>query len=130
MKKKLTIIIFIFLLLFLGFVVSTFFVIYQGVVGNCRQAQNKYHLNCREFLIALIKDEKNTFKSRNHAIWALGQLADKKSAPYLRTLQSTLPPQEKCAQDKYLCRFEIEKALNWSQNGNITSWMYSGFKQQ
>jgi len=75
-------------------------------------------------LIELIKSENHSFKEKNNAVWALGQLADKQALSFLNDIVKTASDEKPCNPDKYLCRYEVEKAIKWCTQGNITSWMY------
>lgn len=88
------------------------------------KAQNGYKEDCVGSLIKLVQSENKTFREKNSAIWALGQLADKEALPFLYELEKSLPEQEKCSYDSYLCKYEVQKAIKWCEKGNITSWMY------
>jgi len=72
----------------------------------------------------VVKSENKPFRKRNSAIWALGQIADKKALPFLNELSSSLPEGEKCKYDQNLCRYEVQKAIKWCDEGNLTNWMY------
>lgn len=105
-------------------VTASFYRIYSGVKTNCLKAKEEFGGECQEALIKLIKAENHSFQERNSAVWALGQLADKKALLFLEDLNKSLPVQDKCRYKEYLCKYEIEKAIKWSREGNVTSWMY------
>ena len=109
--------------LFLIFICGSFFIIYQGVKTTCLKAKEDYKENCVNALIKYIQSNNKTFRDKNSAIWALGQLADKKTLPFLYELNKSLPERKKCSGD-YLCKYEIKKAIKWCETSNITSWMY------
>ena len=104
--------------------VYSFFRIYEGVRSACLKAQNEYQEDCVDSLIKYIRSDNHTFRTRNSAIWALGQLADKKALSFLYDLDKSLMEQKKCSYDDYLCKFEIQKAIRWCEKGNVTNWMY------
>ena len=104
----------------------SFLVIYSGVKTNCLKAQNEYKEDCVDSLMRLVKAENKTLREKNSAIWTLGQLADKKALPLLYELEKSLPEQGRCGYDKFLCKYEVEKAIKWCEKGNITNWMYRG----
>lgn len=114
------------LLILLPFLALVFtnYQIYKNVKNNCVLAKNKYKENCVDALIKFIKSDDETAREKNSAIWALGQLTDKAALPVLYDLDKSLPEQEKCSYDKYLCKYEVEKAIRWCEKGNITGWMY------
>lgn len=107
-------------LLFLDY---TFFVIYQNVKSECLKAQAIYRVDCTESLISIIQSDKHSFKEKNTAVWALGQLADKRALPVLRSFYTgAVAPKESTGQS--LSQYELRKAIGWCERGNVTSWMY------
>jgi len=98
-------------------------VIYQDVKATCLKAQREYEEDCVNSLIKLVQSDKKTFRERNTAIWALGQLADKRALPALKSLYTgKIPPKESFSQT--LSQYELKKAIQWCEKGNATSWMY------
>jgi len=125
MKKKTVFLSVIAILIFASALfIYSFFVIYKDVKVVCLKAQNEYQEDFVSSLIKYIQEDKNSFRTRNSAIWALGQLADKEALPFLYELDNSLPAQEKCSYNEYLCKYEVEKAIRWCEQGNITNWMY------
>ncbi|OGF99572.1 hypothetical protein A2Y99_04370 [Candidatus Gottesmanbacteria bacterium RBG_13_37_7] len=112
------------LFLFIVSIFYTFYIIRRDVYKTCRQAKVLSGKNCVQSLIALIRSDTNSYRSRNTAIWALGQLADKNALPFLYELYQSLPEQKKCPYDQFICKYEVQKAIKWCERGNITSWMY------
>ncbi len=125
MKKKVVFLSVVSILALILFFYS-FFRIYQGVKTACLKAQNEYQEDCAGSLIKYAQSGSNTFRARNSAIWALGQLADEQALPFLYELDKSLPEQEKCKHEDYLCKYEVQKAIKWCEKGNLTSWMYRG----
>ena len=112
------------LVLFAIFVIVTFSSIYFGVKEACLLAKSEFPGDCQTALVQYIESKNHTIREKNTAIWALGQLADTRSVEFLEELEDLIPPSEKCQHDKHPCSYEIQKALKWSRNGNMTSWMY------
>ena len=106
----------------------SFYSIYRGVKANCLKAKSEYRQDCVSSLINFAQSENYTFRERNSAIWALGQIADKEALPFLYELNRSLPGEEKCSYDRYLCKYEVQKAIKWCERGNLTSWMYKNHK--
>jgi len=125
-KKKRNLFIFLVAPLIIGLAIIfyTFFVIYQGVKNNCLEAQKEFNKDCVSSLMAVVKSEKASFRVKNSAVWTLGQLADKKALPFLTELNQSSPKQEKCKLDQNICKYEVEKAVKWCNEGNLTNWMY------
>ena len=81
-KNLISYIIGIGLLLFLFVFLITCTQIGYDVNKECELAQNKYGGQCADALIGLISDESSQL-GKNSAIWALGQLGDKKALSFL-----------------------------------------------
>jgi hypothetical protein len=125
MIKKIGFMMLLSLVIMLIFSVLSFFTIYKQVKSNCQQAQYTYGGGCLEALIKVVQDDKANIRQKNSAVWALGQLADKQALPVLEKLYQELPIQNQCRYSEYICRYEVEKAIRWCRQGNVTSWMYS-----
>lgn len=111
------------ILLIIATIVS-FFSIYSGVKKACLMAKKEFSRNCQSVLVQYIESENYSFRKRNKAIWVLGQLADQESVSFLEKLNSSVPVSSHCDYGQTICSYEIEKAIKWSRNGNLTSWMY------
>lgn len=109
--------------LFIIFAITSFYRIYSGVKSNCLKARKEFGGECWEALTKVIQSENHNFRERNSAIWALGQIADKESLPFLEDINRS-SPEGKCNHEKFLCKYEVEKAIKWCREGNVTSWMY------
>lgn len=106
-------------LLFL--LVITCLLIGSDVKKQCQEAKREYGDDCVEALIRLVNDEKKDFRTRNSAIWALGQLGDRRA---LSTLQkyytSNIPPKESLF--KTISQYELKKAIELTSGGfNLTA---------
>lgn len=72
-------------------------------------------------LIAFVSSEKHSFQERNIAVWALGQLGDKRALPALEKYYTGQP----CDHSKYLCQRELKKAIKLLRGGkNLTAWIW------
>jgi len=110
----------IFLLIIISFIWIRF-----DVKVKCIDAKREYGGNCVNALINLLDDEKQSIRSKNSAIYVLGQLADKRALIILQKLYTGDIP-EKESLYKTISQYELKKAINWCNEGNITSWMYGG----
>ena len=90
------------------------------------QAKEEYNQDCMNSLVLLIKSDAHSQKVKTHAVWALGQLADKRAIPHLQEFQIDNGCKEDPKKSK-LC-YEILKALKWCEHGNATSWMYKNME--
>lgn len=95
-------------------------IIGEDVKKWCLVAQDKYQDNCTAALSAYLEDERNDYKSRNSAIWALGQLGDKSALPVLEEYYTGKIP-DKESLNKGISQYELKKAINLCKGGfNIT----------
>ncbi len=113
--------------------VSLFFLFFMitGVwIGHeakrlCQEAKWEYKkTDCVEALIATLDDEKQGYRTRNHAIWALGQFGDERALPVLQKYYTgNIPDREPL--DETISQYELKKAVNLANGGtNIISWMW------
>jgi hypothetical protein len=80
--------------------------------------------NCVDALAMTLDDERQGYRTRNQAIWALGQLGDQQA---LMTLQkyytAQIPDREPL--DKMISQYELQKALRLVQGGpNILALLW------
>lgn len=108
---------------------SGFFSLFYTVRKTCNSAREKHRGKCQMALVAVLEDEKSTPKEKNDAIWALGQMADSESLPALQKIYVGKVSEGREPLDEVVSQYEIEKAIRWCKNGNVTSWMYGGLKK-
>lgn len=96
------------------------------VKTQCQDAKREYGGDCTEALISLLKDDDKGFGARNSAVWALGQLGDRRALPVLQSFYTgNIPAREPL--DKSISQYELKKAVNLTSGGlNITAffWRY------
>ncbi len=91
----------------------------------CQEAKWGYQkTDCVEALINTLEDENQGCRTRNHAIWALGQLGDSRA---LRILQKhytgNIPNREPL--DETISQYELKKAINLTSGGvNLAAWTW------
>jgi hypothetical protein len=109
-----------FSIIFLLFVMGCVW-IGNGVKKQCQDAKREYDGNCQQALIKLLSDEDKSFRVRNSAVWALGQLGDNKALPVLQSYYTgNIPAKESL--EKSISQYELKKAINLCSGGfNITS---------
>jgi hypothetical protein len=112
--------------IFLLLVVVTFSWIGYEVKQQCKDAEREYGKDCVASLMALLDDEKKSFRDRNSAIWALGQMGDKKALPTLQSYYTgDIPNREPL--DKTISQYELKKAIGLVNGGmNITAFFWRG----
>jgi hypothetical protein len=110
----------------LFFIIGTTWIGFE-VKSHCREAQRAYGGDCVESLIALLKDENRGFRERNSAIWALGQLGDRRALSALESFYTgNIPAKESL--DKTISQYELKKAVNLTSGGlNLGAFVWRGF---
>ena len=111
------------LLLILAFIAIIYMIIFTEVRNTCDRAIAAYQKDCVDSLVLVLESEDKSVKEKNDAIWALGQIADKRALPVLEKLYTGEIP-EREPLDKVISQYEIEKSIHWINEGNWTSWMY------
>ena len=119
-------------IVFVGIGAIPVFLVFMMVMQSdiraiCANAKIQYGESCVPSLMKLVEDESAPYRQRNKAIWALGQLREQKALPVLEELYSGEIP-EKESLDGGISQYELEKAIRWINDGNVTSWMYTGIK--
>ncbi len=98
--------------------------IYSSVKKYADEARAIYGGETVPALIALLEDESAPFEKRNSAIWALGQIGDKRALPVLKkydTDEQQKPPYDST---KYIVQYSVEKAIRQLNEISVTRWMY------
>ena len=100
--------------------------IYSGVKMRCDDARHEFGGDSVEALMALIESDSSSFKEKNNAIWALGQLGDRRAVLFLEKLitdEEQPPPYDS---SKYIVQYSVRKALRSCKGGepHLTKWMY------
>ena len=76
-----------------------------------------------EALICRVEDANESLREINHAVWALGQLGDRRALPALRKHYTGQP----CDHAKELCQRELAKAIRLIDGGiNAAAWIWRG----
>jgi len=96
-----------------------------SVEEKCKVAQGKYLGDCVDALIETLDDGDNSYRERNGAIWALGQLGDKRAMETVEKYYTgDIPSRE--PYDEGLSQYEMKKALNLINGGiNLTHPVWS-----
>lgn len=99
----------------LFFVISVSWIEYD-LKSQCREAEREYGGDCTEALIKLLDDGQKSFRSRNSAIWALGQLGDSRALPVLQKYYTGNIPERESLY-KTVSQYELKKAINLAGGG-------------
>jgi hypothetical protein len=94
------------------------------VKNMCQNAEREYSGDCVEALMTQLEDENRGFRARNDAIWALGQLGDRRALPVLQSYYTGKIP-DKEPLDKTISQYELKKAVNLTGGGfNISALIW------
>lgn len=111
--------------LLLVFVITCSWIGFE-VKNVCREAKRQYGGDCVEGLISQLEDERRGYGDRNDAIWALGQLGDKRALLILNKYYTGEIP-EREPYDGGISQYELKKAVNLAGGGtnvSATFWRY------
>jgi hypothetical protein len=104
------------------FFISTSLIIRNQIKMTCEIAKKNYSGDCVEALIGMVSDEEVIYSSRNSAIWALGQLGDKRALQVLEKFYKGSVPMEREPWNGTLSQHELKKAIKLLDGGvNLTS---------
>lgn len=98
--------------------------IFSGVQKIAREAQAAYSGEPVVALIARVEDDQASFEQRNSAIWALGQIGDKRALPVLEGLDTDEVQHPPYDSTSYIVQYSVEKALKQINGFTVTKWMY------
>jgi len=112
--------------IFLSFFFVTSVWIGYEAKSLCQNAKWQYGGDCIEALIAQLNDERQGFRARNHAIWALGQFGGSRALPVLQKYYTgNIPDREPL--DGTISQYELKKAIELANGGlNIIAWLWRG----
>ena len=88
----------------------------SGVREFSEKAQTHFPGDRNTALIAMVECGSCRMSDRNHAVWALGQIADQRALQILEKHYTGKP----CNHQRTLCQYELEKALRLVRSGHNT----------
>jgi len=86
-----------------------------GVRGESSRAVARFGGDRVEALIAEVDCETCDIRDRNHAVWALGQLTDKRALPVLYKYYTGNP----CEHRTQICQYELSTAIKWTEGNSF-----------
>ncbi|MFA5128659.1 MAG: HEAT repeat domain-containing protein [Patescibacteria group bacterium] len=94
------------------------------VKKRCELAQSRYGGECVDALMSQVADESDRY-GKNDAIWALGQLGDKKALPFLETYDNRQPLLDRESWNEGISQYELRKAIKLLKSGfNISAFIW------
>ncbi|MCK4891932.1 MAG: hypothetical protein KAS78_04645 [Candidatus Pacebacteria bacterium] len=111
------------------FFLLTFFVsanlIGDEAENRCKIAQKEYRGDCVETLMKLIEDETVEYGEKNSAVWALGQLGDKRALLFLQKYYTGYDNNHRIKYDEAISQYELYKAIKLLDDGfNATAFIW------
>ena len=104
--------------------------IHSRVETTVRSAQSRYAGDAVEALITLIEFDSATFREKNRAIWALGQIGDNRALPVLEQLDTGEIQEKPYDPSAYIVLYSVRKAIKQIQSDfSLTRWMYTDLRQ-
>ena len=99
----------------------------SSVEAVCRQAGAQDRQTCVDVLMAELESgAESGFARQNQIIWTLGQLADPKALPVLRSLYTGEPCELPCDPSTHICQYELEKSIRWCRG---EAWIMRGLRR-
>ena len=90
-------------------------IIGRGVYRESQKAMAQFGGGRAEALIALVDCQTCSLHDRTQAVWALGQLRDKRSLPVLYKYYTGGP----CNHELQICQNELSKAIRWTEGNEF-----------
>jgi len=108
----------------LAFILVAFFIVCLSIRSGVKEisavAVREYPGDRVEALIAFVESTDHSLKQRNLAVWALGQISDRRALPVLKSFYTG----RACEHDKALCQHELQKAIKLCEGSfNATVWL-------
>lgn len=112
------------ILIFIFLFIITAIQIGSDVKKRCETAQVYYGGECVDALMNQIADESKT-AGKNDAIWALGQLGDRKALPFLKSYDNGQPLPDREPWNEGISQYELRKAIKLLESGfNVTAFVW------
>lgn len=107
----------------LGFVIICTWIGYE-VKRACLAATRQFSGDCVDALRLVVTDDHQGFRTRNTAIWALGELGDDRALPTLQSIYTGVIPDREPL-DTMISQYELKKAIALVQGGpNLTAFVW------
>lgn len=94
------------------------------VKKRCELAESRYGGECIDALMNQVADESSQY-GKNDAIWALGQLGDKKALPFLEKYNTGEKFPDHEPWNEGISQYELRKAIKLIESGfNISAFVW------
>lgn len=113
--------------LFIGFSLLDFIALHLisiEVRDACSEAQREYAEDCVAALSQYAKSADYSYKQRNRAIWALGEIGDNRAIPVLKSLARNELQTERYNTSLELCEYGVTKSIRLCEKLNIVRYVW------
>lgn len=116
LKQKISYTLAVTISIFLLFIFITSIWIGHEVKSLCQNAQWQYGGGCHQALAHQLDDNHQSYRHRNHAVWAMAQLGNTESLPILKKYYTgNIPSREPL--DQIISQYELKKAISLIDGG-------------
>jgi hypothetical protein len=103
----------------------SFFSIFSSVKSICTEAQQEFGGDSVEALMSFVESDKFSYRKKNKAIWALGQIGDPRAIPLLEKLHTGEVQEPPYDSSRGIVQYTVKKALKQCRGEfSLTRWMY------
>lgn len=85
-----------------------------GINKESQSAMARFSGDRIEALMTLVDCQDCKLEDRNHAVWALGQLKDRRALPVLYKYRTGKP----CIHSTTICQYVLEDAIRWAEGNS------------
>ena len=99
-------------------------IIFKAVDSIAEEAKAAYGGDHVEALIELVSDETAPFDKRNTAIWALGQIGDRRALPAIRALDTPEYQERPYETSSYIVQEYVDTSIEGIEEPSAKRWIY------
>ena len=99
-------------------------IIFKAVDSIAEEAKAVYGGDHVEALIELVSDETAPFDKRNTAIWALGQIGDRRALPAIRALDTPEYQERPYETSSYIVQEYVDTSIEGIEEPSAKRWIY------
>jgi len=95
--------------------------IFVGTKEMCVEAAGEFEGDYVEALIGYVESPNHSFKEKNRAVWAQGEIGDKRVLSVLEGLYTGDGCDKPCNPDKHICQYQLDKAIRFCKGTNLVA---------
>ena len=92
----------------------------RAIDALCANAEAEFDGSQIDALVSYLNSETTSLSDKNRTIWVLGELRDDRALPALLALSGS----DTCDHDRYVCQYEIEKAIEKIQGKTLNPFFW------